>query len=819
MHEPTSELEQLYATVPAGLLLVDTDYRVIRLNEAAAHISGKSTEKQIGHTVREIIPNLADQVEAIYAQVLSSGEPAFGLEINGVVSSEPGINRHWLGSYCPLKTADGDVWAVSILFHDITERKRAEEELGKSEAHYRNLTESLEQLVYCADPETLAALFVNNAVERYYGITVEEWLNDPTLWESTIHPDDRERVFAEFTEMQEEVRSGVVAYRIAGKGQKLRWVEDHISWERDQQDNVVSMNGVMYDITERKQAEQALQRSEQRFRILYDDIPIMLFVVDESGNVLSGNKFGIDQLGYSSHQLEGKRMIDLFYEEDRSLAQDCLKRCFAEPDKVHNWELRKIRQDGTRFYAYETARVVDDVDGKPTALLVCEDVTEKRRLSEKLSHQATHDALTNLVNRREFERRLERVLDTIDQDQSNHALCFMDLDQFKVVNDSCGHVAGDELLRQLSLVLQNGVRKRDTLARLGGDEFGILMENCSLDQVQRLVDSLRQLIEEFQFHWEGQVFRVGVSIGLVAVSSENSDLKELLKQADAACYMAKDQGCNRVHVYHSNDAELAKREGELKWVARLHHALEENQFCLYAQPIVSIGKQTEGHAHCEILVRMRNEDGSLIPPAKFLPAAERYNLINRIDRWVVSSAFQTVKDYAVLDNRNTFFSINLSGRSLVEPGMLKFIVDQFRVHEIAPGQVCFEITETAAIANLGMATSFMSSLTELGCKFALDDFGSGLSSFGYLKNLKVDYLKIDGMFVKDMVSDKIAHAMVKSINEIGHVMGIQTVAEFVENHEIKGMLREMGVDYVQGYGVGKPQPLEELLGNITSKGG
>ncbi|MEE8234072.1 MAG: EAL domain-containing protein, partial [Gammaproteobacteria bacterium] len=510
-------------------------------------------------------------------------------------------------------------------------------------------------------------------------------------------------------------------------------------------------------------------------------------------------------------QLVSKPVINVFYEEDRPLAQKYLEQCFAEPDKVHNWELRKICQDGLCIWVRETVRVVDDVDGKPTALIVCEDITETRRLSEQLSHQASHDALTDLVNRRGFERRLVRVLDTIKIDESEHALCYMDLDQFKVVNDTCGHMAGDEMLRQLSMVLQHEVRKRDTLARLGGDEFGVLMEHCSLDQAHRVASSLQQAVQDFEFSWEDRVFRVGVSIGLVAITTETPNVTELLKQADAACYMAKDRGRNRIHVYHLEDTDLAKRHGEMQWVTRIYQALEENRFCLYVQPIVSLGKQQEGHTHYELLLRMVDEQGKHIPPGAFLPAAERYNLINLIDRWVITSAFQTLKDHSDFNNHNSFFSINLSGQSLADLGMLDFIVDQLQVHEIRPEQVCFEITETAAIANLSMAIGFISTLRELGCRFALDDFGSGLSSFGYLKNLKVDYLKIDGMFVKDMVDDPIDHAMVKSINEIGHIMGIKTIAEFVENDEIKGMLREIGVDYAQGYGVSMPLPFIELL--------
>ena len=433
----------------------------------------------------------------------------------------------------------------------------------------------------------------------------------------------------------------------------------------------------------------------------------------------------------------------------------------------------------------------------------------RKQTEAQLNFHACHDALTGLVNRREFERRAERLLASVIQDKDQHALCFMDLDQFKVINDTSGHIAGDEMLRQISSLLQRVVRKRDTLARLGGDEFGVLMEHCSLDDAHRVATSLQKAVQDYQFAWEGHLFKVGVSIGLVPITESTASLSLLLRDADAACYMAKDKGRNRIHVYHSDDLETTLRHGEIQWVARLSHALEENHFCLYAQAIVPVDGSTE--THYELLLRMLDTNEETIPPGAFLPAAERYNLITKVDYWVIENAFAMLADNPVFLDHIAFCSINLSGQSLTEPEMLAFIIKQLEILNIHGSKICFEITETAAISNLSMATKFISTLKERGCRFALDDFGSGLSSFAYLKNLPVDFLKIDGMFVKDIVDDPIDHAMVKSINEIGHVMGMKTIAEFVENDVVKGMLKETGVNYVQGYGVGKPQALSELI--------
>lgn len=433
-----------------------------------------------------------------------------------------------------------------------------------------------------------------------------------------------------------------------------------------------------------------------------------------------------------------------------------------------------------------------------------------KQTEDRLSYQASHDNLTGLVNRREFEHRVDRLLGSIIPDRDQHAMCFLDLDQFKVVNDTCGHSAGDELLRQMAVVISQGMRKSDTVARLGGDEFAVLMEHCSLDHATGIANALQKAIQEYQFLWENNTFRVGVSIGLVAITDPVSSLSELLKQADAACYMAKDLGRNRIQIYHGEDESLIKRHGEMQWVTRIQMALTEDRFCLYAQLIEPL--TGNGGEHYELLLRLNDETGTIIPPGAFLPAAERYNLMGALDRWVIQRALDILMQHPGFFSQIQMLSINLSGQSLTDGGFLEFVKNLFQKTQFDGSKICFEITETATISNLNQARNFISALREVGCRFALDDFGSGLSSFGYLKNLKVDFLKIDGLFVKDIASDPIDHAMVRSINEIGQIMGIQTIAEFVENYQIKDLLRKIGVNYVQGFGIHKPQPLMEIIG-------
>ena len=443
------------------------------------------------------------------------------------------------------------------------------------------------------------------------------------------------------------------------------------------------------------------------------------------------------------------------------------------------------------------------------------DITERKKAEQALSYQATHDSLTGLTNRNDFERRLMRVLETARSSQQEHALCYMDLDQFKVINDTCGHTAGDELLRQLSQLLSKVIRKRDTLARLGGDEFGVLMEHCTIEQAQRVAKDILDTVTEFRFMWEQQVFRIGVSIGLVSIDETSESLANLLSAADSACYMAKDEGRNRIHVYDFDDTDFARRRGEMEWVGRVNQALEDNRLQLWSQPIVAVDKGMEGGDHFELLLRLCDEQGVIVSPGSFLPAAECYGLSTTLDRWVVSNALDWLSRNPDLMRRTHLCCINLSGTSLADEEFLRFVEDRLDQSSVAPQKICFEITETAAIANLSRAMVFMGSLKLRGCQFALDDFGSGLSSFAYLKTLPVDYLKIDGAFVKDIMEDKVDLAMVRSINDVGKVMGKQTIAEFVENDAILEKLRDIGVDYAQGYGICRPTPVIDTASAIA----
>jgi diguanylate cyclase (GGDEF)-like protein/PAS domain S-box-containing protein len=573
---------------------------------------------------------------------------------------------------------------------------------------------------------------------------------------------------------------------------------------------------IFEDVSEKKRAEERLFAEKERAQATLQAIGDAVIVTDVHGqiefmNPIAETLTGCDLLSCAGQPVA--RVLRLADEATAAPVEDPVRKVLAGGGLVAAAaSVILARQDGARHSVEYSAAPIrnreQEIDG---VVIAFRDVTRQREMAEQVSWQASHDALTGLINRREFERRVEQALADVRRHGGQHALLFLDLDQFKIVNDTCGHAAGDELLRQLSHALAGRIRQTDTLARLGGDEFGVLLANCPIEQAHRVAEALRLAIEDFHFTWQDKIFKVGVSIGGVPISDPSKTLASLMSAADSACYFAKDTGRNRVHLVTGEDGELAERHGQMEWVSRIHRALEEDRFRLWFQEIRPTGARAPGGDHYELLIRMVDEHGKPVPPMAFIPAAERYDLMPAIDRWVVRTALAFFeRTYGGGGRGLECASLNLSGSSINDPNFLAFVKSEFALRRVDPHSVCFEITETAAISNLARAVQFISELKAMGCRFSLDDFGSGMSSFAYLKNLPVDFLKIDGSFVKDMHRDPIDRAMVEAIHRIGNVMGIATVAEFVESEEILACLRSIGVDYAQGYGIARPQPLEEL---------
>ena len=424
-----------------------------------------------------------------------------------------------------------------------------------------------------------------------------------------------------------------------------------------------------------------------------------------------------------------------------------------------------------------------------------------------MSYQATHDALTGLLNRRDFERRCEEAIDRGQRGDGQHILCYLDLDRFKAVNDTSGHLAGDSMLREVAKLLRNAVRDSDTVARLGGDEFGMLLIGCPLEKAQQIADDFCRSVGDYRFVWKDKIFNIGVSVGIVEISRESGTLNELLAAADSACYVAKKQGSGRVAVYSAKDEAHARHSGEIQWLQRLQSALKENRFHLFQQIIVPANGTNGGGPSIEILVRMRDEVGNDVPPADFVRAAERYHLMGLVDRWVVQTTLAALGRgaLAVPDDRSV--AINISGQTLGDVQFLEFVVECLDSTGASPGQVCFEITESAVIANMDHARRFVGVLHGMGCQFALDDFGSGIGSFSNLKNLPMDYLKIDGSFMRNLARDSVNQAMVTAMIKLARSLNFKVIAEQVEDEAAVDAARRMGVDFLQGFAIGKPEPL------------
>ncbi len=629
-------------------------------------------------------------------------------------------------------------------------------------------------------------------------------------WPRLVHPDDMPRVAAMMRDhLAGKTKMFESMHRMRHTDGEWRWVIGRAQARMDEQGRLRRLIGIEFDITDRKVYEEALFHEKERAQITLQSIGDGVISTDAHGRVEYLNPVAEELTGWRLEDGLGRNIEEIFksfHEETCEPLENPVTVSMRRMRPIKSLRpLLLIRRDGNELYVESTSSPIRDGKGVVTGgVLIFHDVSESRELNRRLSYHASHDVLTGLVNRREFEIRLERALKSAKARETSYALCYIDIDQFKIVNDTCGHAAGDALLGQVGALLKSKVRWRDTLARLGGDEFGVLLESCSLEEALRTAETLRESIRNFRFAFEDRTFRLGSSIGVVPITAENEDVATVLSAADSACGAAKEAGRNRVHSFEENDLDLMRRRREMQWAARINNALEDSRFDLYRMAILPLQKDEPGE-HYELLLRMRDESGKMVAPDQFIAAAERYGITPSIDRWVIENAFRWLVSEADERERLGMCSINLSGQSLGDDKFLPFVIEQFHRSGIDGRKICFEITETAAVANFSQANRFIQAVKELGCRFALDDFGTGLSSFGYLKHFPVDFLKIDGSFVKGLLHDPIDREMVRSINEIGHLTGKLTIAEWAENAEIIEVLRSLGVDYAQGYGVSQPE--------------
>ncbi|MCG8379069.1 MAG: EAL domain-containing protein, partial [Proteobacteria bacterium] len=692
------------------------------------------------------------------------------------------------------------------------DKLKTEKELIANEEKYRMLVEDSGAIVWeCSLPEFIFT-YVSKAAEKILGYPLSEW-KERGFWESHLHPEDKEYCLDFCSRQTEKGMEHEFEYRMLAKNGDVVWVHDVIKVVMGENNKPIKLRGLMIDITAKKEFEQALQISEERFSLAMQGASDGLWDWDLKTDKVYFSPRWLSMLGYQEDEIKGElnSLRNLLHPDDT-------EKTFRQVNdfqtgKIDTFSIEFRMQHKQDFYIHILSRAfgVKNNTGEIIRMVGTHtDISETTRLSRQLEYQASHDPLTSLVNRAEFERRLQRLIEEQSIQIPGHAVCYLDLDNFKIINDTCGHLAGDAMLKQLSELLSTSVRSRDTLARLGGDEFAILMEHCSLKQAYSVAEKILSIVQDFKFSWDGNKFTVGVSIGLVPIVETSGSVTDILSAADNACYMAKDAGRNCIHVFSPDDDELEKRRGEMQWVARINQALEDDMFCLFYQDVVPSNprKYNPEKKRFEILLRIKTHDDAYIMPGAFLPAAERYNLSIKIDHWVIKRTLYWLSmNKHILDITETC-AINISGHSLGYDTFLDFCLRNIERSEIPGEKICFEITETAAIANLGSAINFINKLKAKGCAFALDDFGSGLSSFGYLKNLPVDYVKIDGTFVRDILADPVDFEMVKAIHRLGHIMGKKTIAEFVENKEILSMINDIGVDYAQGYGIAKPKPVD-----------
>lgn len=652
------------------------------------------------------------------------------------------------------------------------------------------------------------------------GLTSVEQQQSAADFMNMVHPDDAGCLLEQVQRRVDACACYQFEFRLIRPDGSLVWLVSRAT-PLCEDGAPVRVLGLIWEDSARKRQEAELAEQKELAEITLSSIGDAVVATDIAGRVRFMNGVAEQLTGWTEEQARGIDVAQVV-----RLADEATGEAIDSP-ALRSLRLRQaigitsraqlVTRDGHRVAVEDSAAPIWSRDGRVLgAVTVFHDVSHERRLSHQLSWQASHDALTGLLNRRAFEGAIAEALRSAKDEGHHHALLYMDLDRFKIVNDSCGHGAGDVLLQTLSRLLLGHMRESDVLARLGGDEMGVLLSFCRLHRAEMVANELRQSVKDFRFVWDGKVFELGVSIGLVEISEDSKSSSELLVAADQACYIAKEQGRNRVHVYREPDVVLARRQGELQWVTRLNDALAHDRFRLFTQPIVPLDGAAGGHH--EVLVRIAGGDQGLILPGAFIPAAERYDLMAQLDRWVVTHVCRHIGRERAgapgLAEGNVHrlpppvYAINLSGMSLGDEGMLGHIVAQLEENGVDPSQLCFEITETAVIANMPRAQEFIAALRALGCRFSVDDFGSGLSSFTYLRSLPVDYLKIDGMFIRGIARNDVNRALVKAINEVGHVMGIRTIAESVEDPPTLDTVRALGIDYAQGYAIGNVRQLE-----------
>ena len=763
----------------------------------------------------------------VFEHWLSCASAAREFEMDFRLQLPTGEVRHVHGRSRPVLGQQGELIGHVGAVEDISERVRSRAMLQASEARLSMALDSGRIGIWEFDLDT-GALVWDAWMCRLYGLPPTPEVMSYAAWAARLHPDDRARAEREAQEAIDGLKPFDTEFRVIWPDGSVHHLRGSARLTFDEQGRALRMVGAQWDLTQIRQlAEEmaarmsaALAEQHELLLVTLRSIGDAVITADLAGLVVWLNPSAERLTGWLADEACGRPLEQVFHivhEQSRAPAESPVHACLREGKSVAQaGHTLLISRHGVEFGVQHSVAPIRSEKGDIFGVvLVFHDVTEQRRLSGEMTYRATHDLLTGLINRSEFEVRLHRVLDQAQSDRSQHALLYIDLDQFKLVNDACGHAVGDQLLQQVAGILGTAVRTHDTLARLGGDEFAALLEHCSPVQAQRVAQQICDRMEDFRFLHHERRFRIGASIGLVPITGRWPSAAAILQAADTSCYAAKEQGRNRVHTWFDTDLAMLARHGEMQWTERIELALDEDRFVLYAQRIEALHLPPAGRPglHAEVLLRLVEPGGALVLPGVFLPAAERFNLATRIDRWVLRHVLDWMKaepDLAAIE----MLSVNLSGQSIGDRAFHRWALEALtEAGAELCRHLCIEITETAAITSLADAALFIEQVRALGVRGALDDFGAGASSFGYLKHLPVDYLKIDGQFVRDLVNDALDEAAVRCFVDVAQVVGMQTVAEFVDSPAVLQRLREIGVNYAQGFLQHEPMPLSELIGS------
>ncbi len=801
-------MQEVLSSTTERISLVDRDGYLVYTVQSVAKVYGCSIEDLIGVHQSELFSEgvYESHIEPAFQRALAGEEVVESALMQFMVDADEKYKTHLDYAVSPRRNASGDIIGVVYRVMD-KERHVLDEELALTRQQLTDFADASSDWRWEMDKE-LRFTWFSKRLEEIYGISVKDHIGKAR---TTLAADADEQ-----KKWQAHLDALAARKPFRNFDYRIQLAEDNVRWGRisgvpvfNQQGEFSGYRGVGTDISELKAIELAAEQSHTRFMRAIDHYPGAFLLVDKDRVVVAFNLWFVEFLGSLGLSIEVGEPIEKFIrdmaysgsiESARGREEEWIAGCINDFNVAG--EPEEILRNGV-WYRNVYHHLPDG-----SCLFTMIDITRARVLEQKLIHQASHDALTQLPNRSEFEKRIT----TIVSDKSNRNKCwfvgYLDLDRFKIVNDTVGHAAGDQLLSHVARIIGDSLTKFDTLARLGGDEFGVLLQRKSASDVMAIADQINKRLSDFRFAWENKVFSVNASIGLVEITDSNCDVGGLLSCADIACYTAKDLGRSQAHLYQASDSEQLERQNALLMASALEKAIADDKFVLYAQPIACIATDRLELCHYEILVRMHGQDGELIQPGAFIPAAERFGIMNQLDRWVIRNALRTLAAITK-GSTNISITVNLSGQSLTDKTLSGFVQEQLQETRVPPENICFELTETAAISNLENADYFIRSAKKLGCKFALDDFGSGLSSFAYIKHFPVDYLKIDGSFVRDIIDDPTDKVMVNAINQMAHVLGMKTIAEFVENDRILEDLRLIGVDMVQGFGIGKPEPFIE----------